>query len=360
MGMNVRWSDIIIDMTANAYLLVFSCMFAVLSASAFFTLSPSRKIKRHEWRINQKIFQILIWIFITGSIFEFIIEKNFPLISLFYGHFILYTDYGISGLHGLLNAIQLVLFIIFFLRMLKRQGDAKKNYLIIIFFLLWSLMLMARGMMMMQAFHGIILFISLSRLNFKIFVKLFAIVIALMSVFIFLGINRVQGGYNILPLAQVNNNYPEILPDNIIWIYLYFVTPFNNIVNSLTGFENVRYYPYNTLIYPVPNILKDLLPFDPDKFVNLVNSNLNVSSFYDTIYPDFGLEFSWLFIFLYFFLFTVNFSKIKFSIRALLLNACFCNMAFFSMFTNTFTMLILLFEIFIIYLVTQKKLLAAN
>lgn len=354
LGMSLRWSDLIINMSTEAYFLILSCILAAICANLCVKISPVRSCRKSECLINNRRKRVLIWFFLFGSVFEFLIERNLPLISLFYGSFILYTEYGIGGLHGLLNSLQLVLFSIYLYEFLQ-QGDGKKKFLVLIALVFWSALLMSRGMIMMQAFHGLILYISVRKVSFKLIAKLLVAITSLISVFIIMGNSRVKGGYDINQLAQVNDNFPSPIPDGVIWVYLYFVTPFNNVVNSLSGYDSVRYYPYNTLIYPLPNFFKSYFTIDSDKFITLVNPNLNVSSFFDSVYPDFGLEFSWLYIFGYFFVFSLNFKKLSYSTRAVLLNSCFCTMAFFSMFTNSFAMLILLFEVLTIFFVTQWK-----
>lgn len=346
--MAIKWSELIIDVPFDLMLAVISTMLASIFAYFFVALCPKKCSGIHrDSELHFRHSRLLLYLYLFGTAFELLLEGNFPLVGLFFGKYILYADYGVSGLHGFLNAIQLYLFLCAVYKYMI-YGD-KTSFRLCILFVSISILLMSRGMIMWQASQALFLYFAIKPPNLRVYLKAVFTVILLSATFIFMGNFRVKEGFSITGIAQISDTYPSFLSDDIIWLYLYFTTPFNNIANSIHNLETVRYYPFNTITYALPNVVKGALGFQADNMVILVDDNLNVSSYLDTFLPDFGLEFLWVSVFFMFIYFNSIYLNARIGNKAILLNAVFCTMAFLSIFTNSFTYLILLVQVFLIY-----------
>jgi len=357
LGMQVKWSDLIVE---SPFILTFTIYSTIVSSLMAFIvvrylLPRKKRLNFIAPMSNDLSFSgvgFLSTILVTGHLFEFLLEGNLPLFSLFFGKFVLYADYGISGLHGFLNAIQLYIFIISFYRYLKHKDRTSMKICFALIVL--SILMLSRAMILWQILQAIFLYLAFNKVNFGRLLKLSIYTVITMGFFILIGNLRVKEGFSITSIAQINENYPSILTDEFIWIYLYWVSPFNNIANSIADFEAARYFPFNTLLYSLPNVVKSSLGLEADNMVLKVDDNLNVSSYLDTFLPDFGFMFTWFAIFVIFFCFSLIYRKAQFNDKFVILNSVACSMAFFSVFTNTFTMLILLLQISLLFLLAKK------
>ena len=358
LGMQVKWSDLVVEvpfiLTVTIYSTILSSLMAFIAVK--YLLPRKKYLKIRSPMSNDLRFsgvRFLGAILITGHLFEFLLEGNLPLFSLFFGKFVLYADYGISGLHGFLNAIQLYIFIISFYRYIKYKDRTSMKICFALMVL--SILMLSRAMILWQILQAIFLYIALNRVNFFRILKLSIYSIITMGFFILIGNSRVKEGFSITRIAQINENYPSFLTDELIWIYLYLISPFNNIANSIANFDAARYFPFNTLLYALPNVVKVSLGLEADNMILTVDDNLNVASYLDTFLPDFGFMFTWFAIFVVFFCFSVIYRKARFNDKFVILNSVACSMAFFSVFTNTFTTLILLLEVSLLFFLVKRQ-----
>ncbi len=359
LGMQVKWSDLIVEtpfiLTVTIYSTIVSSLMAFIVVRY---LLPRKKRLNFVAPISNDLsfsgVGVLSTILVTGHLFELLLEGNLPLFSLFFGKYILYADYGISGLHGFLNAIQLYIFIISFYRYLEHKDRTSMKICFALMVL--SILMLSRAMILWQILQAIFLYLALNQVNFRRFLKLSIYTVITMGFFILIGNSRVKEGFSITSIAQINENYPSILTEEFIWIYLYLTSPFNNIANSIANFEAARYFPFNTLLFALPNVVKGSLGLKADNMVLTVDDNLNVASYLDTFLPDFGFTFTWFAIFIVFFGFSLIYRKARFNDKFVILNSVACSMAFFSVFTNTFTTLILLIEISLLFFLVKRKL----
>tara|TARA_B100001057_G_scaffold486432_1_gene567598 strand:+ start:946 stop:2088 length:1143 start_codon:yes stop_codon:yes gene_type:complete len=359
LGMQVKWSDLIVEtpfiLTVTIYSTIVSSLMAFIVVR--YLLPRKKRLNFVAPISNDMSFSgvgVLSTILVTGHLFELLLEGNLPLFSLFFGKYILYADYGISGLHGFLNAIQLYIFIISFYRYLKHKDRTSMKICFALMVL--SILMLSRAMILWQILQAIFLYLALNQVNFRRFLKLSIYTVITMGFFILIGNSRVKEGFSITSIAQINENYPSILTEEFIWIYLYLTSPFNNIANSIANFEAARYFPFNTLLFALPNVVKGSLGLKADNMVLTVDDNLNVASYLDTFLPDFGFTFTWFAIFIVFFGFSLIYRKARFNDKFVILNSVACSMAFFSVFTNTFTTLILLIEISLLFFLVKRKL----
>jgi oligosaccharide repeat unit polymerase len=349
----MRWSDLLIDLDPEMVWVVTSTIVAVLLPVILLLFTRRRHgpdVKHDGARGTavepspRKVRQILnVWIAIT--VFELLCFGNLPLLSFVgIGKYVAYTDYGFSGLHGLANAIQLTLCLYYFDRYLI--SNERKYLLAIALLLCFSIALVSRAMFIMQIAQMLFLYLYQCKVNLKRIFYLQVAFILIVFIVDILGTAKTEGGYDISGLAQMNERYPSWLPDGFIWIYLYVVTPLNNVGNSL-AYLTPTYWPQANMIDLLPNVLKNAIGFDSSSFVVLVDENLNVSSYLESFLSDFGV-FTFFVLFIIFFFFAINWIRSGNDRKRQLINSVFCSIALLSFFVNTFAMLILFFQLALI------------
>jgi hypothetical protein len=201
-------------------------------------------------------------------------------------------------------------------------------------------------MFIMQIAQMLFLYLYQCKVNLKRIFYLQVAFILIVFIVDILGTAKTEGGYDISGLAQMNERYPSWLPDGFIWIYLYVVTPLNNVGNSL-AYLTPTYWPQANMIDLLPNVLKNAIGFDSSSFVVLVDENLNVSSYLESFLSDFGV-FTFFVLFIIFFFFAINWIRSGNDRKRQLINSVFCSIALLSFFVNTFAMLILFFQLALI------------
>jgi oligosaccharide repeat unit polymerase len=241
--------------------------------------------KRTSFRIN-----ILITFWLCFSILELFDAGNFPFFSLLgVGSYINYVDFGIGGLHGLLNAIYLFITCYIFL---KYKVEKRKIYIFILLLLLmWPILLMTRQLLLSCFLQLFFIQLITTKINSKKLFVLISVVFIALFIFGYLGDLR-SGREHIISLSQPTFEYPDYLPSFFIWVYMYIVTPLNNINHNILEISPL-YFPYNTIISLFPSVLRESF----SSFVGvkgqefqLVSEAFNVSSFYKPFLIDFGYK----------------------------------------------------------------------
>ncbi|MEN9018520.1 MAG: O-antigen polymerase [Hellea sp.] len=235
---------------------------------------------------------LIFWFFM--SVLEVLIHKNVPLLSAFgIGSYIRYTNFGIPGIHGFLNALYFCLVCYYFLRILIYKSMDSK--LILFFLMVWPFLLLHRMMIVALFVQMLIVFliIHLDKLKFSSLLKVVIGFFSFIFIFGFMGDFR-SGREHILRLAQLTFDYPEWLPSGFAWVYIYVTSPINNLINSISHYLYPDTLPIELLSRLVPSVLRDLIftAFNKSKDIELVSSAFNVSTFYIEILSDFGYVFA--------------------------------------------------------------------
>lgn len=231
--------------------------------------------------------KLIGFIFVALTIFEFALAGNFPLLgALSIGKYVHYTDYGIPGLHGLVNGLHLVLCVIYSVR--YRSGKSKTNLMILTVLFLLSLLTLSRQLSMSIIVQFLLIY--LYHHNFKVNVKrLFSLVftvIVILLLFSYLGDVRSGSGF-IYGYLQIEGQYPETI-SGLFWIYIYLVSPIHNLLNNIFEIQSI-YLPINSLLSlfpsPIRAVFSDFLIND----LYLEHSVFNVGTAFPPIIGDFGL-----------------------------------------------------------------------
>lgn len=223
---------------------------------------------------------------------EVVYFKNLPIISsLGVGPEIRYTDFGFKGLHGLFNAIYLIIANIIFLQWINQSAKVSKiktaaNAFI---FMLWPILLEARQLLLSLIIQLTISYLLIRGISFGRFLKLLMIFLFVILLFGYIGDIR-TGRDGLLNVAQPTFDYPEYLPSGLLWVYIYICSPFNNVVNNY-HLVKPNYLPINTISSFFPSTIsedvKNLLGGNRYAW-DLVYEILNVSSIHEKLLLDFG------------------------------------------------------------------------
>ena len=109
---SLGYSNHLLPLDENTLFYVLASIFVVISSWLFFSLLTQNNLFPNQnpvqcniLPITQRRVRLLQKIWWIGTIFSVIYSGGFPLLSNFSGTQLLYTDYGLSSLQGLLNAI---------------------------------------------------------------------------------------------------------------------------------------------------------------------------------------------------------------------------------------------------------------
>lgn len=237
----------------------------------------------------------LLWA--LGSLFEVMYFGGVPFLSnLGVGAELRYTEFGISGLHGLLNALYLILVLFFYTRWLLLRSKMSGFFLVCL--LLWPILLMTRQLMLSAIVQIVLLYICFKPVRPAVYFWILLGGIFTVILFGYIGDMR-SGRESFLAVAEPSFEYPDSWPTGFMWVYVYLVSPLNNINYNIMNVEPY-YFPVNLVLGVLPALVRDNVSsmFGVVDQIQLVNANLNVSSFYAKLLQDFGVFFSPIFLFI--------------------------------------------------------------
>ncbi|HEV7576565.1 MAG TPA: O-antigen polymerase [Caldimonas sp.] len=352
---SLKYSELLTDLEVRTVILVVGSCLGALAGWLFsrifarqLIVSPVRSATPWANRTKAILATRLRWFFFVWLalvLFEFASFGNLPFLSLLgIGAPVLYTEYGFSGLHGLLNAMQLAMFdmaLIFYIRTGSRRYAFYAVALVV-----WSVLMVTRAMIMASIVQGIfigLLFSASFRRRFMLLGS--SVVLAVVLAFGALGDLRSSGGSAIQDVGQQSSEYPDFLPAGFFWVYVYVTTPLNNINANIHSIPTTG-FPYYSILPLIPNVLRDALAVE-DLDVSLVEESLNVSSFYRQFLSDYGVYGTIFAVMLLYFAFSVAMAKSKRDElwSLVLVVILFCTVL--SVFVNAYTAIIYVMEMLV-------------
>jgi oligosaccharide repeat unit polymerase len=290
---NLRLSNLLTGEISEAYKFFFI-------ASGFFLMGyiwpfilykkinfSSAIFKPHNEKYEELLFKYFhFWIAI--SIIEIIYSGGIPIVWLFTGSGKTYAEFGIPSIHGLMNALELVLGLIsyYFYRLTKK----KKFLLLTITFVVWNLCIITRQVIVVLLLEIFFIYYYLAKNKWRLSINL---IISFILFVVFFGIvgDLRTGADNFVQLAQPSDNWIDWLPSGFLWVYIYVTTPLNNLLyNFTTPIINYQFLFPNTLSLLFPSVIRNILyPADSTSITgDLVTQAFNVSSAFVAPYQDMG------------------------------------------------------------------------
>lgn len=197
-----------------------------------------------------------------------------------------YTDFGIPGLHGLLNSMFYACCAVQFTRTLL---DSSNNLrLLMLVSLCYPLLGMSRQVLISLFLQYVFIYFSIRRPSPRVLIKACVLFIAIFLIFGYLGDIR-SGREHIISLSAPTFEYPDWLPSAFIWFYIYVCTPLNNVNYNIDITPNVL--PLETAGTFIPSFARDafLDALGATRNWELVTETFNVSSLLQSLLTDFGV-----------------------------------------------------------------------
>ncbi|MDF1866663.1 MAG: O-antigen ligase [Saprospiraceae bacterium] len=285
-------SETVYLIIASWVLLMLGWSLSSLYSKSLVNLKPDLNIYYKYFgnaRREKRVFYFVIgWIFFT--LIEIYVYKNLPLLAaLDIGVYVKYSEFGFPGIHGLLNAMFFCIISYSFIMasFMKRQ----RYWVLFILLSLWPVLALSRMMIVATILQVVFLSIILRTkpISFYVFLKYFIIGMSVILLFGYLGDIR-NGREHLLELAHLNFEYPDWLPSGFAWVYLYIVTPLNNLNFAIDNYVFIEQFPLEIITRVFPSFLREIIfdLFDRDTATLLVSSAFNISTLFSPIINDFG------------------------------------------------------------------------
>jgi oligosaccharide repeat unit polymerase len=252
-----------------------------------------------------KKLRVLFYVWFFFSLLEITVFQSIPLLSFFgIGRNYTYHEWGIPTLHGLLNAIFSVISNYIFYFYLRTRN---KKYLFYFFLcLIWPLLLVSRILFLSIFVEALFIFLYFNKIRISTLIRSVFVFVAIILVFGVVGDIRSGGGDGLSQLVRPSESYPDFLPSGFLWVYIYITSPINNINYNIDAFPQFSYHPDIAFSNILPSIIKSKITISgSDTDFELVDANLNVSTFHMNYLMSFGYVGALLFYVLFGLLFLI-------------------------------------------------------
>ncbi len=320
----------------------------IFYAKKLYKKQTSRRYMIHHFKvkINHKLF---LKIAIIGYLIEGMYHKGFPLLSILgVLNYVQYHEFGIPGLHGLLNSFLYAGWLLcVFEGTINKRWNSKKWMITAIFI---TMLLLSRQMLMTLLLQAFLVNIMNRGLNVKRFVYLLLLVIFTLFLFAYLGgIRSGNDGISTFSGSQSEINFLKIA---FSWVYFYITSPINNFFYNLQ--IESYYLPLNTISSFFPNFVRsflfNVLEFERIK-LDLPYEIFNATTFIAKYYIDFGLHFISFYFIILGVVTEMIYLKAKYSLRYLCILVVILHGIIFSFFADLLFHIVFLFQIFLISIV---------
>ncbi len=264
------------------YTYVVYLILIIISGYYFGRQLPTKKEKKINRKIKSRI--SLMSVFVALVILEAIFSGGLPIIWLITGSSKGYTDYGVPGLHGFVNALQIYLFIN--LAFKKKKNTTEKICQALI--LIAPIIFINRAIFLTNIIVLIYSKLKIEGINYK---KIIVISLVFMVIFGIIGEIRTE--------YKIENSIDELKNSTIIekifsWVYFYATSPFANLINYIYNHNVMPDYGFVTNSFKsiLPSPVRDLIlnAYDfSDGYEYRVISAFNVSTAFLDPYKDLGV-----------------------------------------------------------------------
>jgi hypothetical protein len=239
-----------------------------------------------EARVRQCLY---LWVALAGI--ETLVSGGVPLVWILTGSGKTNWDYGISSVHGMVNALLLALAVTSFA--LYLYTGKRRHLPVPIFALFWSMVLVSRGTLFVLVAECVVIYLRLRRVRWTTFVRFAGLAIVLLLIFGYVGDIR-SWAEAFRELAQPTPDFPDWAPSGLLWAYIYITTPINNLLYTMhTIHPSYDILLPNTAATLFPTVLRNIIygklgATDAISGGRVVEA-LNVSTAYVSPFQDMGL-----------------------------------------------------------------------
>ncbi|WP_155407630.1 hypothetical protein [Pluralibacter gergoviae] len=228
------------------YFILITSVFCAFFLHVFFIRKVSSKNRTSDISNNNAL---LIMIFImVGSFVEFGVEKVIPLLSVLRGDGYEYKNFGIPTYHVFLVIYVMTSAVLAFNRYMLH--GTKKNLLITIMCVFYSILIVNRGLMIMTVAPCVYMYLYY-KANKKSLFNSLVFFFVIIFVFGYIGDKRMKSsGYTdenpIYRIGQIDSPILKALPSGFSWFYVYASSPIATLYNQETklGFDRGDFFDY--------------------------------------------------------------------------------------------------------------------
>jgi len=275
----------LIIMLLGTFIVCYSLLFLVGLSLNSFILKSQRHIVSIDVKALSGRLKPLFVFWAVISVIEILLSRGLPVIWLITGSSLNYMDFGLRGLHGLMNSLLLACSLF---SMLLFFVTRKRQFLIIpVISFIWGVAVISRALILSNMLQILILYVYIYGFSFREFLKVAVMVLLFILVFGVIGDFR-SGEFS--EFVGVTESYPSFLPSGFLWVYVYMMTPINNLYNTclfMTPSFDLSFE--NTLSSLFPSFIRKLI-FDTGvgQQGDLVTEAFNISTAYIGPYKDYG------------------------------------------------------------------------
>lgn len=226
---------------------------------------------------------------IVGTIFEIFVSGGVPLLWIASGNGKTYEDFGVSSIHGIMNAIYLFLTLSAFIRgVTERSRRSLLQYLLL---LVWSVIVVSRALMAIVLLQSATFFLINSRASLQR--KATFIILGILGFLFAFGVlgDARADKFSILQSTGLGDIDPRY--SGLVWIYTYLVSPVANLaLNVSAGTAQLKTVPTTFLLPLLPSAVQQWLGFQTGFFAfsgYLAHDAFNVGTAFIQIYIDWGM-----------------------------------------------------------------------
>jgi hypothetical protein len=366
---SLQWSFLYVNINNNT--LIFIGLLFLSNILISFFCYKDREVYFPDRKQNKRLRHLLYLLYIIN----FVYSKEIPIVNVIFNVGSYYKDINnIPTIFPLAMALNVFLIIDLFAR-LKVDINKKDNVLVLIFLFTLIMIHMGRGIFVMCFLHCIFYYL-LSRKNvFSLkTLKVISYIIGLLFVFSLWGNIRsasnevINSGNSKLTrsfseLVEPTKAFHEAgLPDSVLWVYAYAVSPLYNLDNTF----NIE---YNSGTCSPDFILRSVLPESFQKnflspvdelYGGLISPIFNVSTTFFTPYYYCGWIGVLIYIITFFMIFLTQYILVRKSEYKNIFLAQYCTVFLLSTFSNMFILDVLFIPLLITVLLSLYSRLKCN
>ena len=317
------------------------------------------KITRINFDLLERRLSIWFRVWLIITIAEIFLSGGIPVIWLVLHSTKTYAEFGIHSLHGLANSLLLSIAVCRFALFLI--SGKRKHLRIPVFAVVWSILVITRQVMLTSLLEYAVIFLSIKSIRLRTVARIAVAIAAFVLLFGVVGDLR-SGGETFRSVAQPTERYPEWLPSGVLWVYIYFTTPINNLIYAMPSVQPVDslFFP-NTVSSLFPTVLRSIIFHDQAADATstlLVTEAFNVSTAYNGPFQDFGLF--GIMLFSAFTAFACQFFWYRTSLRDTLIFAVLIQCLAFTLFDNLFFLLPVIAQLLWLYYFFMPRICLGN
>lgn len=289
--MSLRLTSNIVPMNLSVVFLVGA---NIISALIFWLFTLTKGVRAKVEYDSSDLFEMnrflkyLLVFWALGSLVDIAYSGGLPILWAAMGSDKNYTDFGVRSFHGIVNACYL-----FGVTILSVQifYEKKPRKIVLMGLLCWPILMLGRGILLSALVQIAAVYLLLRPVGVKRLSLIGLVIFLCIVMFGVVGNYRgTSNPFDYLLTEESSQALFGFLPDGFLWFYVYITTGLNNIAFSINLIEP-NYTPY----YSVINLLPSFLRFNIEDYVlngslvELVDENLNTSTFYSGYLSDFGL-----------------------------------------------------------------------